>query len=183
VVREQAAEGQVLAPTAGRVITVPVTAGTVVMAGDVVATVAEQNFVLRLQVPERHARYLKVGDPVRLGGSDPGQPGPSVGAVTLIYPQVDNGHVLADAAVKGIGDYFVGQRVLVWVSAGTRSAIIVPENLIITRSGIDYARVWTKNDGPIDVPVQRGMESDGPGKQAQLEILSGLQAGDRLLKP
>ena len=36
-----------LAPTSGRVITVPVTAGTVVMAGDTVATVAEQNFVLR----------------------------------------------------------------------------------------------------------------------------------------
>jgi RND family efflux transporter MFP subunit len=183
VVREQAAEGQVLAPTAGRVITVPVTAGTVVMAGDVVATVAEQNFVLRLQVPERHARYLKVGDPVRLGASDPGQPGPSIGAVTLIYPQVDNGHVLADAAVKGIGDYFVGQRVLVWLSAGARSAIIIPENLIVTRSGIDYARVWTAKEGAIDVPVQRGMESDGPGKQVQLEILSGLQAGDRLLKP
>jgi RND family efflux transporter MFP subunit len=183
VVREQATEGQVLAPKAGRVITVPVTAGTVVMAGDVVATVAEQNFVLRLQVPERHARYLKVGDPVRLGSSDRDEPGQPLGVITLIYPQVDNGHVVADAAVKGIGDYFVGQRVLVWVSAGARPAIVVPENLIITRSGIDYARVWTTNDGAIDVPVQRGMKSFGPGKQVQLEILSGLQAGDRLLKP
>src|SRR6185437_5915122 len=46
VVREQATEGQVAAPTSGRIITVPVTAGTVVMAGDTIATVAQQNFVL-----------------------------------------------------------------------------------------------------------------------------------------
>ncbi len=40
VVREQANEGQVAAPTSGRVIAVPVTAGTVVLAGDTVATVS-----------------------------------------------------------------------------------------------------------------------------------------------
>lgn len=180
VVVEQQVQGEVLAPTSGRVITVPVTAGTVAMAGDVVATVAEQNFVLRLQVPERHARYLKVGDPVRLDGTDLGQPGAAFGAITLIYPQVDNGHVVADARVSGLGDYFVGQRVLVWVSAGARTTIKVPEDLIITRSGIDYARVWTKAGGALDVPVQRGQ---GSGTPAQLEILSGLQPGDRLLKP
>ena len=150
------------------------------MAGDVVATVAEQNFVLRLQIPERHARYLKVGDPVRLDGTDLGQPGVASGTITLIYPQVDNGHVVADARVSGLGDYFVGQRVLVWVSAGARTTIKVPEDLIVTRSGIDYARVWMKANGAMDVPVQRGQESGTP---AELEILSGLQPGDRLLKP
>jgi RND family efflux transporter MFP subunit len=180
VVVEQQVQGQVLAPTSGRVITVPVTAGTVAMAGDVVATVAEQNFVLRLQVPERHARYLKIGDPVRLDGTDLGQPEAGSGTITLIYPQVDNGHVVADARVSGLGDYFVGQRMLVWVSAGARTTIKVPEDLIVTRSGIDYARVWMKGGGAMDVPVQRGQESGTP---AELEILSGLQPGDRLLKP
>jgi hypothetical protein len=150
------------------------------MAGDVVATVAEQNFVLRLQVPERHARYLKIGDPVRLDGTDLGQPEAGSGTITLIYPQVDNGHVVADARVSGLGDYFVGQRMLVWVSAGARTTIKVPEDLIVTRSGIDYARVWMKGGGAMDVPVQRGQESGTP---AELEILSGLQPGDRLLKP
>lgn len=181
VVREQQVQGEVQAPTSGRVITVPVTAGTVVMPGDVVATVAEQNFVLRLQIPERHARYLKVGAPVRLDGVDLGLKGTPSGAITLIYPQVENGHVVADARVSGLQDYFVGQRVRVWVSAGTRQAVRVPENLIITRSGIDYARVWTPRGGALDVPVQRGMEQ--PGKPPQLEILSGLKPGDRLLKP
>lgn len=183
VIVEQQVQGEVLAPTAGRVITVPVTAGTVAMAGDVVATVAEQNFVLRLEIPERHARLLKTGALVRLDGTDLGFSGPHFGTINLIYPQVDNGHVVADATVAGLGDYFVGQRVLVWVSAGERQTILVPDSLIVTRSGIDYAKVWSRKDGAIDVPVQRGEERVAPDGQAQLEILSGLQPGDRLLKP
>lgn len=182
VVREQATEGQVAAPTSGRVITVPVTAGTVVMAGDTVATVAQQNFVLRLDVPERHARFLRVGDPVRLDGADLGLSAPSFGKISLIYPDVTNGRVAADATVGGMGDYFVGERVRVWVSAGSRSAIQVPEDLITTRAGIDYAKVWT-SAGALEVPVQRGEEHVAPGKPPQLEILSGLNPGDRLLKP
>lgn len=182
VVREQAVEGGVVAPTSGRIITVPVTAGTVVMPGDTIATVAQQNFVLRLEVPERHARFLKTGEQVRLDGSDLGLSGPRFGKIALIYPDVDNGHVVADAVVGGMGDYFVGQRVRVWVSAGQRNAIRVPEKLITTRSGIDYARLET-GEGAVDVPVQRGQEIQQPGHAAELEILSGLEPGDRLLPP
>ncbi len=156
---------------------------TVVMPGDAVATVAQQNFVLRLEVPERHARFLKAGDPVRLDGTDLGLSGPQFGQIALVYPDVDKGHVVADAIVTGIGDYFVGQRVRVWVSGGTRTTILVPQNLIITRAGIDYARILAKDGGAIEVPVQRGQEVSRPGKAIELEILSGLKAGDRLLKP
>lgn len=182
VIEEQSAQGAVLAPTSGRVIAVPVTAGTVVMAGDTVATVAEGNFVLRLQIPESHARYLKAGDPVRLDGAEMSEPGARFGTITLIYPQVDAGHVVADATVGGMETYFVGQRVRVWVSAGKRQAILVPENLIVTRDGIDYVRLWT-GQGTLDVPVQRGEVHQAPGQAPRLEILSGLHAGDRLLRP
>ena len=183
VVQQQQMEGEVLAPTSGRVITVPVTAGTVVMPGDTVATVAEQNFVLRLQIPERHARYLHVGDPVRLDGADLGLDGPHFGTIKLVYPQVDSGHVVADAAVPGLSDYFVGQRVRVWISAGRREAIVVPAKLITTRFGIDYAKVWAQSTGAMDVPVQRGQPSLTPQMPDGLEILSGLKPGDRLLAP
>lgn len=183
VVREQANEGQVAAPTSGRVISVPVTAGTVVLAGDTIASVAERDFVLRLEVPESHARYLRAGQAVRLDGSELGTPDSRIGKISLIYPQVDHGHVVADATVSGMSDYFVGQRVRVWVSAGSRPAMLVPENLIITRAGIDYAKVWSAKDGAIEVPVQRGARQIAPGKGPELEILSGLTAGDRLLKP
>ncbi|MGB8362919.1 MAG: efflux RND transporter periplasmic adaptor subunit [Rhizomicrobium sp.] len=183
VIEQQRTEGAILAPTAGRILTVPVTAGTVVLPGDVVATVAEQNFVLRLQVPERHALYLKVGNSVRLDGADLGLDGPRYGKIELIYPQVSNGHVVADAAVAGLQDYFVGRRVRVWISAGEREAIIVPPDLIVTRSGIDYARVWNTAVGAIDVPVQRGQPVLRPQMPGGLEILSGLRPGDRLLRP
>ncbi len=77
VIEQQLAEGNVLAPTSGRVLKVPVTPGTVVLPGEPVATIAEQNFVLRLRVPERHARFLKAGDPVRLDGEELGKRAPS----------------------------------------------------------------------------------------------------------
>lgn len=177
VVQQREKEGQVLAPTAGRVIAVPLIAGSVAMAGDIVATVAAQNFVLRLQVPERHAHHLKAGDPVRLDGGDLGLTGPQAGTITLVYPQVENGHVIADASVGGLPDYFVGQRVRVWVPAGERSAIVVPEDLVTTRFGLDYVRLWA-NGAASDAPVQRG-QSTAKG----LEILSGLKPGDELLRP
>jgi RND family efflux transporter MFP subunit len=181
-VLQQSNEGKVLAPTAGRIITVPLLSGSVVVSGDTVATVAEQNFVLRLKVPETHAHYLHVGAPVRFDGADIGISGPRTGKIKLIYPDIDSGHVVADAEVEGLTDYFVGERVRVFVPVGTRRAIVVPERLIVTRAGIDYAKLILRTGEAIDIPVQRGREIRVPGKPVELEILSGLHPGDRLLK-
>ena len=183
VVQQQVTEGQILAPTAGRVITVPVTAGTVVLSGDIVATVAEQNFVLRIEVPERHARYMKAGDTIRLDGADLGSNGPRFGTIKLVYPQIENGHVVADATVTGLSDYFVGERVPVWVAAGTRRAIVIPGRLVLTRSGIDYVRLWNRAGPASDIPVQRGQDHPTPQMRDGVEVLSGLHPGDRLLQP
>lgn len=182
VVQQQSSEGAVLAPQSGRVITVPVTAGTVLMPGDTVATVAQGDFVLRLQIPERHARDIKVGQPIRLDGADIGLKGAHFGTIRLIYPEIDNGHVVADATVRELGDYFVNERVRVWVSAGARKAVVVPSKLIVTRSGIDYAKVLL-GARVFDVPVQRGQTIHRPGQAETIEILSGLNPGDRLVKP
>lgn len=182
VIEQQLSEGKVLAPTAGRVLKVPVTTGTVILPGETVATIAEQNFVLRLRLPERHALFLKAGDRVRIDGSELGKSGAQFGTIKLVYPQIEDGRVIADAQVAELGDYFVGERIRVWVSAGDRSSIIVPESFIITRFGIDYARVRMGND-IIDVPVQRGRELPRPDMPDALEILSGLKAGDILVQP
>ena len=184
VAEQQLKEGEVLAPTSGRVLTVPVTAGTVVMPGDALATVAEQDFVLRLLVPERHARFLKAGDPVRIDGKDVGLgDGPRFGTIKLVYPLITNGRVMADAVVPGLTDYFVGERVRVWVSAGTRDAIVIPSEYLLTRFGMDYARVRLASGQIIDVPVQRGERHPTPALPDGIEILSGLHSGDRLAKP
>jgi RND family efflux transporter MFP subunit len=184
VIDQQITEGKVLAPTAGRVLTVPETTGTVVLAGEPLATIAEQNFVLRLRVPERHSRFLKAGDPVRIQAEDlGGSSGAQFGTISLVYPQIEDGRVIADARVANLSDYFVGERIRVWVSAGERSSILVPSSFIVTRFGIDYARV--RNDGrtAIDVPVQRGRELPRPDMPDALEILSGLHPGDVLVRP
>lgn len=183
VIQQQVTEGGVLAPASGRVLKVPVTTGTVIMAGETVATVAEQNFVLRLRVPERHAKFLKVGDPVRIDGEELGKSGAQFGTIRLVYPQIDDGRVTADAMVAGLGDYFVGERIRVWVSAGERTSFIVPGSFITTRFGIDYARIGKDAQTAVDVPVQRGRDLPRPDMPDALEILSGLKTGDVLVRP
>ncbi|MDR3408380.1 MAG: efflux RND transporter periplasmic adaptor subunit [Methylovirgula sp.] len=183
VIEQQLAEGQVLAPTAGRVLKVPVTVDSVVMSGETIATIGRADFVLRLRVPERHARFLKAGDRVRIDGSDIGQSGATFGMISLVYPQIENGRVVADARVAGLGDYFLGERIEVWISGGERRAYIVPAHFILTRFGLDYAKLREADSTTIEVPVQRGREQPRPDMPDALEILSGLQAGDVLVQP
>lgn len=180
VLAQQLAEGNVLAPTSGRVLKVPVTAGAVVLPGDAIAVVAEQDFVLRLRIPERHARSLRPGDLVRLGGESPDRA--EFGTVRLIHPQIEAGEVLADAAVPGLGDYFVGERVRAWISTGLRTTFIIPDSFVFARFGNDYVRVQ-HGGRAIDVPVQLGRDRPDPARPDGVEVLSGLRAGDRLVRP
>lgn len=91
VVEQQASEGKVLASSAGRVLTVPVSVGRAVMPGETIATVTEDKYILRLQLPERHARFLRAGDTVQIGGrgvEEKGQEARATGHVLLVYPQI-----------------------------------------------------------------------------------------------
>jgi RND family efflux transporter MFP subunit len=183
VVQQQLTEGDVLAPAAGRVLKVPLTAGTVIVAGETVAEIAEENFVLRLRVPERHAGLLKSGDSIRVDADELGEDVPQFGTIQLVYPQIEDGRVVADASVKGLGDYFVNKRVRVWISAGSRDAIVIPASFITTRFGVDYVQVLRDGDATIDTPIQRGRELPRPDLPDGIEVLSGLRADDRLVKP
>ncbi|HZD91797.1 MAG TPA: efflux RND transporter periplasmic adaptor subunit, partial [Pseudolabrys sp.] len=115
-----------------------------------------------------------------------GAGGATFGTIKLVYPEIQDGRVTADAKVDGLGDYFVGERIRVWVAAGKRDSIVVPASFIVTRFGIDYARVrqdGQKDGQVIDVPVQRGRAMPRPDMPDALEILSGLHAGDVLVRP
>jgi RND family efflux transporter MFP subunit len=182
VLEQQLSEGNVLAPTAGRVLRVPLTAGAVILPGEPVATIAEGGYVLRLRVPERHARFLKAGDRVRVDDAERVEPAPRFGTITLVYPQIEDGRVVADAAVDGLGDYFVSERLRVWISADERSAFVVPAGFVFTRFGVDYVRV-RQAESTVDVPVQRGRPLPRPDMPDGLEILSGLRGGDVLVRP
>jgi RND family efflux transporter MFP subunit len=183
VVVQQVNEGAVLAPTAGRILQVPVTKGSVVLSGEPVASVAEANFVLRLSLPERHARFLHAGDKVRLDGVDLEASGPVFGTVALIYPQILDGRVIADATAPGIGHYFVGQRIRVWVAAGDRPGTVIPEALLHNRFGLSYVNRRGGDGVTVEIPVQRGRDMPTPDMPDGVEILSGLQSGDVLAAP
>ena len=102
----------------------PLRAGTVVLPGEPVAMIAEQNFVLRLRVPERHARFLKAGDPVRIDARSFGERGRAVRQRSGW--SIRRSRMAAWSPTRrsqGLGDYFVGERIRVWISAGERAAL------------------------------------------------------------
>ncbi|HEY0331681.1 MAG TPA: efflux RND transporter periplasmic adaptor subunit [Rhodopseudomonas sp.] len=182
VVQQQTSEGQVLAPADGRVLKKSVAVGSVVLPGDAVAMIAQQDFKLRLRVPERHARLLKAGDPIRVDGAEFGDQASKAGVIDLVYPQIEDGRVIADATVPNLGEYFVGDRLRVWISGGERKAFVIPARYLTTRFGIDYVQI-KEAARAVSVPVQRGRDVPSPELPDGIEILSGIRAGDQLVQP
>lgn len=174
VIEQQAAEGAVLAPTAGRVLDVPVATGAVVMPGEAIATIGGGGFFLRIAVPERHAAFLTMGDEISIDTAK----GPATGTLARIYPLIENGRVIADVEVKDLPDAFVDARVLVRVPVDERQALLVPATAVTTRSGLDFVETTTP-EGPVARSVVLGQHHMIDGTD-MIEVLSGLQAGDVL---
>ncbi len=176
VIEQQAVEGAVLAPIAGKVIDVPVTRGSVVMPGEVIAQIGGGGFFLRLAVPERHAGYLKEGIEIRIGADGESQPG----RLAKVYPQIENGRVVADVEVEQMSSEFVNARVLVSLPVGHRMALVVPANRVETRMGLDFVTVRGPGGTPVDraVVVGDAVPVDGT---LMVEVLSGLTEGDVLV--
>ena len=176
VIVQQTAEGAVLAPGAGRVLTVPVSVGRVLLPGETVATLAEDQYILRMELPERHAQFMRAGDKVLIGArgfDNPSQP-TQTGTVRLVYPEITGGRVVADVEVAGLGDYFIGERTRVYVSTGKRTTIVVPASAVYARAGVQFVKL---KDG-VEVVVQPGQTTP-----EGVEILAGLQPGDVVVTP
>jgi RND family efflux transporter MFP subunit len=186
VLVQQGAEGEVLAPAPGRILSVPVTRGSVVMPGETVARIAGGGYFLRLSLPERHAAAIREGDKVLVGarGLEPAdQEGAATqqGKLVKVYPEIEAGRVIADVEVGGLGDFFVGERTLVWIPVAQRRVIGVPPTAVSNRYGIDYVRLVHGAEA-IDVAVITGGRFDG-GDGPLVEVLSGVSGGDRLVVP
>lgn len=170
LVEQQAAEGTILAPAAGRVLDVPVTEGAVILPGEPVAVIGGGGFFLRLAVPERHATRLSEGDRIEIEAGEATE-----GRLARIYPQIENGRVIADVEVEGLPDAFVDARVLVRLPVDERPALMVPETAVRSLSGLDFVTI--EQDGAqIERSVVLGTHQDG-----MIEILTGLDAGDRVV--
>jgi len=186
VIEQGAREGYVLAPATGRVLTVPVTPGSVILAGEPVARIATGPYYLRLSLPERHAAEIEDGASVTVSergrARSPGQPTATrTGRIAKVYPEIADGRVIADVDIAGIGSYFVNERMLVSIPVGKRAVLAVPAQAITTLHGIDYVRLST-DEGPADVAVILGEAFEDGGRQL-VEILTGLQDGDRVVLP
>lgn len=178
VLKQREAEGAVLAPIAGTVLDVPVTEGSVVLGGEVIASIGGGGFFLRLAIPERHAGFLEQGAEIRIVSNGDEH----VGTLAKVYPLIENGRVIADIDLEGITTDFVDARVLVRVPIGTTQAIVVPRSHVVSRMGLDFVAVAGTGDGAVmrTVVLGRGHEIDG---QQMIEVLSGLRAGETLVVP
>ncbi len=177
VIVQQMAEGDVVAPSAGRVLSIPIRLGEVVMAGEAVATIAAGHVFLRLAIPERHAQGLSVGAAVSIGQEATLREG----RIEKIYPLIENGRVMVDVAVDGLPDTFIGQRILVRVQIGTRETLALPAAAIRQSAGLDLVEISL--DGAARtvavVPGPVVATPDGP----MIEVLSGLRSGDTVILP
>jgi len=180
VILQAQIEGDVLAPASGRVLKVNITQGSVVLPGEAIASIAAESYILRLMLPERHARFIKQGDTVLVGQR--GMLDSSFiaedrayreGVITQVYPELDNGRVVADVTVEGLGDFFIGERVRVWVSTDKRQAFVIAAEYLHRRYGLSYVYL----SRGVEVVVQPGQAVEGG-----VEILSGLREGDVLVK-
>jgi RND family efflux transporter MFP subunit len=172
VISQQAKEGVVLAPAAGRVLDVPLTKGAVLMPGEVVAVVGGGGTFLRIAVPERHATALDTGDKIIISEGDADREG----TLARVYPLIEGGRVVADVEIEGLPDTYVGARMLVRLPVGEREALMVPAADVVTRAGLDLIGVQGAEGAalrsivPGEVRVVEGVE--------MVEVISGLAAGD-----
>ncbi|MBN8983592.1 MAG: efflux RND transporter periplasmic adaptor subunit [Rhizobiales bacterium] len=186
VIEQSAREGTVMAPATGRVLTVPVTPGSVVMPGEDIARIAPGPYYLRLSLPERHAAEIVQGSDVLVGERGLVQPPDQLpaarrGRIVKVYPEITDGRVIADVEVAALGDYFVNERTLVSIPVGKRTILAVPPQAIRTVHGIDYVRLATSGSG-MDVAVILGETFEDNG-QRRIEILTGLHDGDQVVLP
>ncbi len=179
---EANAQGRVLAPADGRVTRAPIPQGAVVMPGEVVVAIATGARVLRLELPEAQASFVREGEDIRI--LDAGEAGEAVRVrVRQVYPAIENGRVIADLDAQALGGEFVGARVRVLIPAGEREAIVVPGRYVVTRFGVDYVRLLRPGGAVIEAPVQRGGPVPTDAMPDGVEILSGLEDGDTIVPP
>lgn len=173
------AEGRILAPADAHVTDVNVVQGSVVSPGEVLASFATVNGIVRLALPERHAATISESETISLrlpSRSDDIR----TATIVRVYPELRQGSVIADATVQGGLTALFGERVDVLAPVGERRAIRIPKEYVSTRFGVDFVRVAV-GERFVDAPV--ALAAPLVDDTGQYEILSGLRPGDKIQKP
>jgi hypothetical protein len=129
-------------------------------------------------VPERFAGEIEAGAEIRLatGGEE------AAGRLAKVYPQIDNGRVIADVEVEKLDTAFVNARVLVEVPIGSRMALLAPLDAVVNRHGIDFMSVEGHDGDVVERTVILGAEQEGDNA-GLIEVISGVSAGDKVVRP
>jgi len=172
VLLQRQSEGAVIVPISGTVLSVPVTKGSIVLPGEAIAEVGGGGFYLRLAIPERHAAALREGGEIKLIEAE----GHRSGTLAKIYPEIENGRVIADVEIGDLPTDFIDARVPVQLPVDERQALVVPVAAVNTRMGLDFVAI----EGPGGAPVERivivGQQHVIDGVE-MIEVLSGLTDG------
>jgi RND family efflux transporter MFP subunit len=178
IARQQFADSVLYAPIDGMIRQRNANPGQYLTAGTPVVTVVQMH-PLRLQtaVPEREARTIRTGQPVRVAVE--GAPGTHSGRVARISPSFDetNRTLLVETEVSntsGILRPGAFSHAEIVVAAGYK-ALLVPPAAVVSFAGID--RVFTAADGKAsEKRIRAGRRTD-----AGVEILEGIKAGDEVI--
>jgi RND family efflux transporter MFP subunit len=178
IARQQLADAVVYAPITGMVRQRDANVGQYVTAGTpIVALVQMHPLRLRTAVPEREARNLRGGLPVRV--TVEGAPGVHMGRVARISPSFDevNRTLLVETEVSNTAGILRPggfARAEIIVSSGQRT-LMVPQSSIVTYAGID--RVFVVNDSKAsEKRIRTGRRTD-----QGVEVLEGVKSGDHVV--
>ncbi|MEZ5696110.1 MAG: efflux RND transporter periplasmic adaptor subunit [Sphingomonadaceae bacterium] len=171
-----AGQGVLYAPASGRVLMADVPAGSAVAPGMPIAMITSGPVVVKLELPESLVGKVHAGSDVRVT-TDAGEI--LTGTIQRLYPSVAGGQVRADASVAGIDTSLIGRRLAAEVASGSEKGLVIPADYVVTRYGVDYVMIRPKGGKPASMPVQTAPA----GETGKVEILSGVNAGDVIVKP
>jgi len=163
------------APFDGQVGQVQATQHTNVAANAPILGVVDlSRFEIEIKVPESFARELSLGIPAQLTGGS----GQFAGEISAVSPEVVAGEVtarirFADKQPQGLRQ---SQRMQARVVLDTRRNALKVERGPFVEQGSGFAYVMDGGSTAVRRPVQLGVSSLG-----EVEILSGLQPGDRVV--
>jgi RND family efflux transporter MFP subunit len=174
IARQQLADCAIIAPFAGVVQEKRASIGEYLASGaPVVNVVRVDPLRLRAEVPEREARNVVSGQPVRL--TVEGDTNTYTGQIVRLSPTItaQNRILIVEAEVRNNGSLRPGSFARADIIADARSlAGAVPTNSIVSFAGID--KVITIQDGKaLEKPVTTGRQSG-----EWTEILTGVKVGD-----
>jgi cobalt-zinc-cadmium efflux system membrane fusion protein len=170
----------VKAPAAGTIVTVAVTAGTVVTPGQPMFTLSDLTGVWMLaSVPERHLGQLRVGAAARvMVQAEPGRSFPA--RVAYVADRLDPATRTLEVRLE-LANPRGALKPEMYATAeiplgGARNGIFVPSAAIQSVGGAEAVFVETGQGRYTMRPVQTGRALDG-----SVEIVDGLAAGERVV--